>query len=327
MCAPHLSPLVKSVERALKSLPKPDHSLNPVETTTDDSVLDPSKGILLTTHSHQFMPPFEPSPLLLSRLPLLTLKIALNPVLEALDSIDPSSFFHVQPISRTCNCKNYEENGGCGCYSDLALLREDTSMVPGIFRTGNRRLYTRPIHSEIIPPVTTPCVRYLHGHEKEHEFSVGLFVFPPNAKIPLHDHPGMCVLSKVLYGEVRSKSYDLVEPCGDDGGILANGPKEAVVAAGKTTILYPKAGNVHEFTAGPSGAAVLDVLLPPYDSDEDRDCTFFKAKRINTGWFNALRNDKKFRHGDEAMRPNCILIPIPSPPEFRCVSGDYDFTF
>ena len=47
------------------------------------------------------------------------------------------------------------------------------------------------------------------------------------------------------------------------------------------TALYPFEGQLHEFQAGPNGAAVLDVLLPPYDESHDRDCTFYHIRPDN----------------------------------------------
>ena len=44
------------------------------------------------------------------------------------------------------------------------------------------------------------------------EFEIVVFLFPAGAAIPLHDHPKMSVLSKVLYGALAMKSFDWAVP-------------------------------------------------------------------------------------------------------------------
>ena len=204
-------------------------------------------------------------------------------------------------------------------------------------------------------------VRYLHIAEVPDQYTIGIFVFGPNECIPLHDHPEMCVLSRVLYGDLQRLSLDL-DRGGEEKGKTSTTATAAAAAAEEQVViirrlsppqplspssssssswfsrganwlrsnnnnnnnnnnndnsnnnntdnnnpcylpegskiayknavdflqapdvaaLYPYEGNLHEFVAGPHGAAVLDVLLPPYDDEQKRDCTFYKIQDITT---------------------------------------------
>ncbi|CAL9091830.1 unnamed protein product [Musa textilis] len=107
--------------------------------------------------------------------------------------------------------------------------------------------------------------------------------------IPLHNHPGMTVFSKLLFGSMHIRSYDWVNvPQNSDeivnslhyqhpGLQLAKVKTDAIFTVPcKASVLYPEdGGNMHCFTARTS-CAVLDVLGPPYsDPDQGRDCTYF----------------------------------------------------
>lgn len=169
---------------------------------------------------------------------------------------------------------------------------------------------------------------------------MGVFVFPPFSKIPLHDHPGMCVLSRVLYGDLQRKSLDLEREQQNHqevkrsitsswipwnrsgkrrrdsdvpiGSKLAYRNSVDNLQAPDCTILFPFEGNLHEFVAGPHGAAVLDILLPPYDHQHDRDCTFFEISECSPA-------DKM-----NSSRDQVWITPTGQPEDFHCISGSYD---
>ncbi|XP_074589217.1 plant cysteine oxidase 2-like [Curcuma longa] len=129
-----------------------------------------------------------------------------------------------------------------------------------------------------------PPVTYLHLSALPN-FSIGIFCLPRTAVIPLHNHPGMTVFSKILVGSMHIKSYDWVtDPQSPNekimsptGACLAKVNTDAVFKAPcETSILYPTTGgNIHRFTAV-TPCAVLDVLGPPYNDNEGRACTYYK---------------------------------------------------
>ncbi|KAL3526496.1 hypothetical protein ACH5RR_011152 [Cinchona calisaya] len=133
-----------------------------------------------------------------------------------------------------------------------------------------------------------PRITYLHLYDCE-KFSIGIFCLPPTGVIPLHNHPGMTVFSKLLFGTMHIKSYDWVDngPAGtplhayplDDhrqGARLAKVKVDSEFTAPcNTSILYPAdGGNMHCFTAR-TPCAVLDVLGPPYCDPEGRHCQYY----------------------------------------------------
>ena len=91
----------------------------------------------------------------------------------------------------------------------------------------------------------------------------------------------MVVLSKLLYGSVRVRSYDWVaapspspsrRKCGLARVVAADVVRRAPCQA---SVLFPRSGgNLHAFTAV-TPCAILDVLTPPYSEDHGRPSTYF----------------------------------------------------
>ncbi|KAK1311487.1 hypothetical protein QJS10_CPA08g00093 [Acorus calamus] len=112
-------------------------------------------------------------------------------------------------------------------------------------------------------------------------FSMCIFFLPPTGVIPLHNHPGMTVFSKLLLGSMHIKAYDLVDPKDDETPSsqlrLARLKVDSEFTAPcDTSVLYPnQGGNIHTFTAR-TACAILDILGPPYSSEDGRDCTYYR---------------------------------------------------
>ncbi|XP_057439950.1 plant cysteine oxidase 4-like isoform X2 [Lotus japonicus] len=119
-------------------------------------------------------------------------------------------------------------------------------------------------------------ITYIHIHECD-DFSIGVFCLPAGKVFPLHDHPEMTVLSKILYGSVYVKAYDWIKldstkcPTRLAGKVI----DQVMKAPHEPTVLFPRSGgNIHSFRAL-TPCAILDVLSPPYSEEFARPSTYY----------------------------------------------------
>ncbi|KAA8517272.1 hypothetical protein F0562_017565 [Nyssa sinensis] len=194
----------------------------------------------------------------------------------------------VQKLFETC--KEVFAIGEAGCVpppADIERLRlvldsvklEDVNLTPSM-------PYFNRVENEDAPPIT-----YLHIYECN-KFLIGIFCLPPSGVIPLYNHPGMTVFSKLLFGTKHIKSYDWVteipSSMDENGNLLRDlagqrpGTRLAKVhidsdctAPCKTSILSPATGgNMHCFRAL-TACAVLDVFGPLYSDSKGMHCAYY----------------------------------------------------
>ncbi|CAA7394759.1 unnamed protein product [Spirodela intermedia] len=127
-------------------------------------------------------------------------------------------------------------------------------------------------------------------------FSICIFFLRPAAVIPLHDHPDMTVFSKLLLGSMHVRSYDFVDPADPAAAAAAAAPPSPqkrrlarlkvdadLSAPCGASVLFPAAGgNIHAFTAV-TPCAILDILGPPYSTEDDRDITYYRDLPFSGG--------------------------------------------
>ena len=90
------------------------------------------------------------------------------------------------------------------------------------------------------------------------QVAIGIFILPPYGEIPLHGHPEMTVLSKLLYGDVQLRSYQMLDTKihsssgtirtfkqeSSNSSILAELSQDVIKQSGEVWGLYPDRNNV-----------------------------------------------------------------------------------
>ncbi|XP_052386500.1 2-aminoethanethiol dioxygenase-like [Carassius gibelio] len=194
-------------------------------------------------------------------------------------------------------------------------------------RIAPRTSASAPVPSQrVAPPVT-----YMHIYETD-TFSMGVFLLKTGASIPLHDHPGMHGMLKVIYGKVRISCFDrLDKPRDGASGAHFSPPlvpfqssslRPAVLrSVGEYTeengpcVLSPQKDNIHQIDAVDGPTAFLDILSPPYDPDEGRDCHYYKVLHAHS--------EASDRKSEAQEQGDLWLMEIPQPSEFWCGGEPY----
>lgn len=105
-------------------------------------------------------------------------------------------------------------------------------------------------------------------------FTLAVFILPQGCKLPIHDHPHMCVLCKLVTGRLNYRSFT---PETNSRDYICH---ELIKTQDDPAwFLTPENGNFHELTAQ-ENCVLFDALLPPYHEPE-RCCSYYDANHVD----------------------------------------------
>lgn len=154
-------------------------------------------------------------------------------------------------------------------------------------------------------------------------FTMAIFVLRKGCRIPLHDHPQMYGVLKVIQGCVKINTFTCnslfksgIKVPRDVRRKIRGSQIESLLPVHKhteryvsendeTCVLTPNENNFHEIHAVGGTAAFLDILAPPYD--KDRDCHYYTPLKSSSPV------------GDVKM----WLLETSRPADHRCNLGQY----
>lgn len=131
-----------------------------------------------------------------------------------------------------------------------------------------------------------PGVTYIRIYE-DIDVSVGIFVLRPQASLPLHNHPEMRGILKVLAGRVDVQCYTPLDAFDPDSQLLVCKKHQLLMVDPEhaACTLDSRTRNLHEIKHGDGLiAAFLDILAPPYtdypeEDGQERDCYYYRVGR------------------------------------------------
>lgn len=148
-------------------------------------------------------------------------------------------------------------------------------------------------------------------------------------------------LVQVLYGKVRVRSYDKLQDNATDKVTPRFDPpltsqqtasvwravlhSVAVYTENSGPCLLTRVrDNLHQIEAVDGPAAFLDILAPPYNPDDGRDCHYYKV--LETVEDKDIAGEKKSeeQQGEEKEKEEeTWLLEIPQPEDFWCGGEPY----
>uniref|UniRef100_U5EWC7 2-aminoethanethiol dioxygenase n=1 Tax=Corethrella appendiculata TaxID=1370023 RepID=U5EWC7_9DIPT len=178
-----------------------------------------------------------------------------------------------------------------------------------------------------------PC-KYIGIYEDE-LFTMSVFVLNENFKMPLHDHPAMFGILRVLAGKIQVQSYTRANSVDEVANeslppnqkrtsqvyTKAEPVKYLDVSMNDCALLTPNERNFHEIMAVNGPAAFFDILSPPYNTNIQpdnvrRSCSFYKKILLSS----TTDASSPANTGGQ----NYILERIPTPHYYYCDTEEYE---
>lgn len=155
-------------------------------------------------------------------------------------------------------------------------------------------------------------------------FTIAMFVLQNGGKIPLHDHPEMHGIIKVVLGTIKMTTYSPISNDYDEIEIpeeiqlrQMSNPTDSLIpvqlhmsknvtSKDEPVIITPTVGNYHEMIAVEGPAVMFDILGPPYEMDPE-----------NIHYFTVLESK------DSSVQCKIWLLGIQEEHEYWCFGETY----
>ena len=142
-----------------------------------------------------------------------------------------------------------------------------------------------------------------------------MFIVRDSYTLPIHDHPRMMGILKIVSGSVQIQSYSKINSDSDEIVVQTEPIQEIDSLDPVTSVLSPEKSNYHEITAIDGSAAFFDILSPPYSDYSSEDefkihCSFYRKIIVD--------KDKQILKLEVIPTPDhyfCDVIKY-NPPEF-----------
>lgn len=117
---------------------------------------------------------------------------------------------------------------------------------------------------------------------------MSVFIINDSYTMPLHDHPSMKGILKVISGKLKIQSFTRLSETGDGAIFVKQEDPKVLDQHSPSSVLDERVGNYHEITAIGGVAAFFDVLSPPYSeasdlSQDSRHCSFYRKILVDNG--------------------------------------------